>query len=270
MTMTTYDHSAVTVRDLRASLAYYRDGLGLPVIDERTGPDRTTVTLALPGTGATWTLEEYHGVERMSAATRPCDPGFAHLCLYTGDAQGLFDHLHGKGFGSRAPVATFGDGALAGVKAVYTLDPDGFAVELYQHAGPAGPPTATGFFHHGLTVRNMDSALAFWRDVFGADLRYRGVQPKETVAPVVGLEPEELDGAFVSLPGDHMSVEIFEYRGIEQHPTTARYEDPAASRLALRVPDPEGLCERLGGDRDRNGVPRVRTPDGYPVLLSQA
>jgi lactoylglutathione lyase len=265
-----YGHSAVTCGDLRASLAFYRDALGLPVLDERSTQDRSTVTLGLPGTTATWLLEQHHGIERHPASSRPCDPGFAHLCLYTGDARGLFDRLHRDGFRSCGPVVTVSAGPHAGAKAVYTLDPDGFAVELYQRAGENGPSEVTGFFHHGLTVRDMEATLAFWLGALGAGLESRGARAGAAVAPVVGVEPESMEAVFVSLPRDRTPIELFEYRGIERHPATARDEDPASSRLALRVADPEALRERIGGDHDRHGTPRVPTPDGYPVLLLPA
>ena len=99
----TYDHSAVTVRDLDSSLRYYRDALGLSVRADERGPDRSTVDLALPD-GVTWRLEEHHGVERHPASARPCDIGFAHTCVYVDDAQAVLSRLHAAGFGSRGPV----------------------------------------------------------------------------------------------------------------------------------------------------------------------
>lgn len=266
--MTGYLRTDITVRDLRRSLAFYRDGLGLAVIDERSGSGRSTVTLAMPGTSATWLLEEHHGVERHDASARPCDPGFAHVCLYTGDAHGLFDRLHGLGFASRAPVATLAAGPHKGASAVYVLDPDGFAVELYQRAGESGPPTVSGFFHHGLTVRDMDETMSFWLQDISASLTTRGTRPGEVVAPIVGLRPDTMEAAFVGLRDD-AQIELFEYRGIERHPATARQQDPAASRLVLLVDNAEATRARLGGDHDAHGRPRIFTPDGYPVVLAE-
>ncbi|MEU1956690.1 VOC family protein [Nocardia rhamnosiphila] len=261
-----YSHSAVTVTDLRASLSYYRDALGLEIANEKCTADRLSVDLRLPGTDRVWVLEEYPRQTRYPASSRPCDPGFAHLCLYVGDAEAVFARLQALGFTSRAPVATVASGALAGAKAVYTMDPDGFVVELYQRAGETGPPAVTGFFHHGLTVTDIEATLAFWQNQMGVELLRRSSAPGAMAGAIAGLEFERVEAAFVGL-ADAVAIEIFEYRGIERHSALARAADPASSRLALRVADPDGLCERLGGYRDASGVPRVTDPTGYPILL---
>lgn len=267
MTDVTYDHSAVTVRDLDASLRYYRDALGLSVRADVRGPDRSTVELELPD-GVTWRLEEHHGVERHPASARPCDIGFAHTCVYVDDAATLLSRLHAAGFGSRGPVVTIARGPFAGAAAVYTTDPDGFVVELFQRPGTTGDGAVTGFFHHGITVSDMDTALKFWIDGLGATLRERGTRSGASVAPVVGVTPESMEAVFLDLPGAPSAVELFEYRGIERHSATARDEDPAASRLALRTDDPAAAADRIGGGTpEPRGAVRVHDPDGYPVIL---
>lgn len=267
MTDVTYDHSAVTVRDLDASLRYYRDALGLAVRAEERGPDRSVVELGLPD-GATWRLEEHHDVEQHPASARPCDVGFAHTCVYVDDAWAVLARLHGAGFGSRGPVVPIGRGPFAGAAAVYTIDPDGFVVELFQRPGTTGDGAVTGFFHHGITVSDMDTSLAFWLDGLGATLRDRGTRSGASVAPVVGVTPESMEAVFLDLPGAPSVVELFEYRGIERHWATARDQDPAASRLALRTGSPGAAAERVGGGSPcPGGGVRVHDPDGYPVLL---
>lgn len=261
-----YGHSAVTVQDMRRSLVFYVEALGLEVADETSADGRLAVELHLPGTPRRWVLEEFRGVERLPASSRPCDPGFAHLCLHVGDADAVLAALQRRGFTSRAPVTTVRSGALAGAKAVYTVDPDGFVIELYQGAGMAAPPAVTGFFHHGVTVLNLAATLSFWQDELGASLLRSTVAPGAMAGAITALDFDEVHAAFVGLD-DEVSIEIFEYRGIERHSAVARAVDPASSRLALRVPNPEELRERLGGDHDPLGNVRVTDPSGYPILL---
>jgi catechol 2,3-dioxygenase-like lactoylglutathione lyase family enzyme len=257
----------VTVHDLRRSLRYYRDGLGLAVRDERATDGRYSVTLALPDTDSTWTLEEYRGVERHPASSRPCDPGSAHLCLYVGDADGVFDRLHAAGFASRGPVVASGEGRQSGTKVAYSLDPDGFPIELLQPAGSAGPAEVIGFFHHGITVRDMDASLAFWLEVLDARVVRRHDRPGANVSAVVGLEVDSFDLALVGLPTADTIIELIEYRGPARYPAAAREVDPGASRIVLRVDDPDELGARYGGRYGDDGEVRIQDPDGYEVLV---
>lgn len=261
----TYSHSAVTVSDLRASLAFYEDALGLQTTNEHKGPFLRSVDLSLPGTDRFWRLEEYSQRSRYSASSRPCDPGFAHVCLYVGDADGVMTRLRQRGFTSRAPVTTVTSGAHAGAKAVYTVDPDGFVVELYQRAGETGPPAVTGFFHHGITVTDMDSTLAFWQNLMGTELLRRTAAPGKMAGPITGMTFDEVEAAFVAL-GDTVQLELFEYRGIERHSALSRAVDPGSSRLVLEVSDPVGLSDHLGGERAADRI-QVSDPTGYPILL---
>ncbi|MEU1956037.1 VOC family protein [Nocardia rhamnosiphila] len=257
-----YGHSAVTVTDMRTSLRYYREGLGLEVVAETSGDGHLRVELELPGTDCVWALEEYRTSDRYLASSRPCDPGFAHLCLYVGDADGVFDRLQSLGFTSRAPVATVPSGAHKGARNVYTLDPDGFVVELYERPGAAGPSVVTGFFHHGLTVAEIEPTLAFWQQSLGAPVLRRSAAPGSMAGIITGLDYERMETAFVGLD-DGVSIEIFEYQGIERHPALARAVDPGSSRLALRVPDPEELRATGWRPRREGDRPRVR-PDRLP------
>ena len=83
------------------ALRFYRDGLGLEQIFDRLLDadylravldlefDRIrAVYLQIPGGGIVELLE-YQGIERMPAASRPCDYGAGHLCLYVDDIAGM-------------------------------------------------------------------------------------------------------------------------------------------------------------------------------------
>lgn len=256
-----YSHSAVTVSDLRTSLAFYQDALGLEPFNEHADHVLRSVDLRLPGTDRFWRLEEYRGSNRYPASSRPCDPGFAHVCLFVGDADGVLSNLHDRGFTSRAPVQTVASGAHEGAKAVYTVDPDGFVVELYQRAGETGPPQVTGFFHHGITVADMDSTLAFWQDEVGVEVLRRTVSPGQMAGAITAMQFEDVVAAFVALD-ESVQLEIFEYRGIERHSALARAVDPGTSRLALQVSTDDRLLGELAADPGQ-----ISDPTGYPILV---
>lgn len=138
-------HGGVTVSDMDRALAFYRDGLGLEVEFDRIldGPylpvvldldfsQIRAVYLRVPG-GVFIELLEYQGIERLSAAARPCDPGAGHLCLYVDGIDEIVERLQAAGFRARSdgPVDITA-GPNKGARSIYLQDPDGYPVELFQ------------------------------------------------------------------------------------------------------------------------------------------
>ena len=145
MPVTGFFHAGITVRDMDASLRFYRDALGLSeqfdrVIDAdylRTVLDLPfesirAVYLDLPG-GGIIELLEYRGIERQSAAAPPNDFGGGHVCLYVRDIAAMTAALVAAGGRARSsgPVAITA-GPNAGATSIYIHDPDGYAVELFE------------------------------------------------------------------------------------------------------------------------------------------
>ena len=143
--VTGFFHGRVTVSDMDRALVFYRDGLGLepafdrildaPYLKAVLGLDFDhirAVYLTLPGGGFVELLE-YVGIERMPAASRPCDFGAGHLCLYVDDVDGVFGRLRALGFRARSEgVVDITAGPNEGARSCYMADPDGYAVELFQ------------------------------------------------------------------------------------------------------------------------------------------
>ncbi len=143
--VTGFFHGGITVNDMERSLVFYQDGLGLdqefdrildaPYLKAVLGLEFDhirAVYLRIPGGGFVELLE-YAGVERMPAASRPCDYGAGHLCLYVDDVAAVHARLVGLGFAARSTnVVDITAGPNAGARSVYMIDPDGYAVELFQ------------------------------------------------------------------------------------------------------------------------------------------
>jgi lactoylglutathione lyase len=143
--VTGFFHAGITVRDMDESLAFYRDGLGLEqqfdrlidadylreVLDLEFSVIRA-VYLTIPGGGIVELLE-YRGLERLSARSRPNDYGAGHLCLYVDDVAAMTQRLRGFGGTSRSEgVVSITSGPNQGATSIYMLDPDGYAVELFE------------------------------------------------------------------------------------------------------------------------------------------
>jgi lactoylglutathione lyase len=141
-------HAGVTVRDMETALRFYVDGLGLSVQfeSEAGGPQaeaiwgspgaKAKVTfLSVPGSDALIELFEFRDVERHSASARPPDFGAGHFCLFVTGIDTIHRRLVEMGFRARseAPVSIT-VGRHAGTRVIYTIDPDGYHVELYERA----------------------------------------------------------------------------------------------------------------------------------------
>lgn len=143
--VTGFFHGGITVSNMDQALVFYRDGLGLEQAFDRVldAPylkivlglqfDHVrAVYLHIPGGGFVELLE-YVGIERMPAASRPCDFGAGHLCLYVDDVEALYDRLVGLGFSARSEgVVDVTAGPNQGAHSCYMTDGDGYAVELFQ------------------------------------------------------------------------------------------------------------------------------------------
>jgi catechol 2,3-dioxygenase-like lactoylglutathione lyase family enzyme len=148
--ITGFFHGGITVRDMDSSTLFYRDALGLELAFDRILESnylRTMLDLPLssiravyfhiPGGGFVELLE-YRGVERMTAASRPCDPGAGHLCLYVEGIDELCERIHSMGYRSRSTIPVdITAGPNTGARAIYLLDPDGYHIELLQRPQPS-------------------------------------------------------------------------------------------------------------------------------------
>jgi lactoylglutathione lyase len=147
--VTGFFHGGITVKDMEKSLDFYRDGLGLTVHIDRIldGPYLNVVLglthktirvvyLDIPGGGYVELLE-YHGIERLSASSRPCDYGAGHLCLYVEGVDEIAERIFAKGYRARSEgCVDINAGPNTGARSIYLIDPDGYNIELFQK-----PPT---------------------------------------------------------------------------------------------------------------------------------
>lgn len=145
------NHVAIAVKDMENSLAFYRDALGLAVIEDAviSGPD---LDMAVMETGArirmvmfadeAGTMVELLGWQSRPVRERPPEDlkftstGLVEVCLIVSDLKKLEKDLREKGFKFRTPIWSFGN-CMPGydgpeVKVTHVVDPDGVQVELIQ------------------------------------------------------------------------------------------------------------------------------------------
>jgi catechol 2,3-dioxygenase-like lactoylglutathione lyase family enzyme len=113
------DHVGITVRSLEQSLAFYRDLLGLRVI-EISGE-----------------LIEYVAASGDAVSQRPNGPGCPHVALRVRDIAEVLQRLAGAGhYPDGKPSTITGAIAWEGATVVYLRDPDGAVIELIQRPEP--------------------------------------------------------------------------------------------------------------------------------------
>jgi catechol 2,3-dioxygenase-like lactoylglutathione lyase family enzyme len=141
-------HTSFTVANLERSFAFFRDVLGLEVLDTReVRDDYFGQIVALPGSvvkaalirlpgGHHVELFEYVQPRGQRVAPRPCDPGSCHLALLTPDLPALYQKLEASGVDFLSAPVLITAGPNRGGQGVYLRDPNGILLELFQ------PPTS--------------------------------------------------------------------------------------------------------------------------------
>jgi catechol 2,3-dioxygenase-like lactoylglutathione lyase family enzyme len=145
------NHFSLTVADIDASLAFWRDVLGLALLgrgvaeydhlDRIIGVGHTRIEwaeLAIPG-GTILELFRYLEPEGHPIRPAPSDPGSTHICLEVDGLDLLIRQIHESGYTTRSPQPVeipFGD--WQGFRDIYVTDPDGAIVELTE--APPTPP----------------------------------------------------------------------------------------------------------------------------------
>ncbi len=271
------------VRDVEASLRFYRDVVGLRVTEQ--GPDRAA--LAAPGGAALLTLAS-------SGVTQAADPratGLFHIAIRFPGRAALGDAL-ARLAGAGLPIGA-GDHAVS--EALYVSDPDGNGVELYYDrpveewpppaggalvpmvtlpvdlqglladgrggAAVGGPaPAGTDMGHVHLQVSDVERTVAFYSGELGLDLTAR-----------MGAE-----AGFFSSNGYHHNVGANSWQSRGSAP--AGRDHAGLDRVVFVVTDADAL-ERVRlrlaehgrateGEAGRSLV--VRDPDGIELVFEVA
>jgi catechol 2,3-dioxygenase-like lactoylglutathione lyase family enzyme len=147
VTATAVAHTGLTVSDLAASLAFWRDGLGmreamsqekrggyLEAVVREPGAHVRMVQLEFPGGGSRIELFQYLAPAGGRVSARPADVGFAHVCIACTDVDELLERLVAAGGTPLGEPADIDTGANRGGRCVYIRDPDGHTVELFSEA----------------------------------------------------------------------------------------------------------------------------------------
>ena len=249
----------LTVSDLERSVAYYRDAIGLQVLERGAGQ-------ASLGAGD----EELVGlVEEPGAPSSAGYTGLFHLAIRVPERTDLAGWLvHAAR--TRVPLSGMSDHFVS--EAVYLQDPDDHGIEIYHDRPRAlwedrvaemttialdvddilgtlddpmntpfdGMPAGTDMGHVHLRVADVPAAIAFYRDVLGMDLM-------ATYGPAA---------AFLSAGGyhHHIGANVWQSRGAPPAP-----DGSAALRYATLILPSAAERDRVAGRLDDAGfAPEAR------------
>lgn len=136
-------------------------------------------------------------------------------------------------------------------------------------------------FHTGLTVSDLDRAVAFFRDVLGGEVTGEDAADAGFMARLTGVAGASARLAFVKLSGH--AVELIEYDGpVDKAASTLRPCDPGFAHISFTVDGIEALvaaCRDHGfaavrpvltmtdGPARGTKVVYLRDPDGLTVEL---
>jgi catechol 2,3-dioxygenase-like lactoylglutathione lyase family enzyme len=141
------------------------------------------------------------------------------------------------------------------------------------------------FSHVGLTVRDLDTSLAFWRDQVRLRELGRGLVEWEHLDRIIGLEGTQIEWAELELPGGAI-LELFAYwRPHAAALPPGGMNRPGMAHICLEVDHIERVVERLTAagyqarSRELVTIPRgaykdfkciyFLDPDGVTLELSE-
>ena len=115
--------------------------------------------------------------------------------------------------------------------------------------------------HTGITVSNLERAVAFWRDVLGFKFSHRAHQTGKRVKQITGVRGAELKLAVVKAPGGH-KIELLEYLAPVDHKKDVdlRPCDVGHVHVALTVENLGPLIEKIAASGWKAaGTPQILT-----------
>ena len=151
----------------------------------------------------------------------------------------------------------------------------------FAQAPNAPDVVGVGNFSH--VVRDMDRAVAFYRDVLGLEVTANvPFSPNPAIMRLGNTLGAQSRMTQLRVPGSTMGVELLEYKDIERKVQNPRFVDPGAANIALRVRDIAPILAKLKGSGARvltlDEVPAtindgkyvfLQDPDGFVVELVQ-
>lgn len=138
--------------------------------------------------------------------------------------------------------------------------------------------------HIGITVRDVDRSLGFWKAFLGTEPRWRKVLDAPYLSLITGYSGVSMNAAVIDLPGGQI-LEILDYRISGKTPNPPDTANPGNIHICVETDDIDALWDRAaaaGGAPVSPGPVEItagpnkgvkacylRDPDGITVELFQ-
>jgi len=99
--------------------------------------------------------------------------------------------------------------------------------------------------HTGLTVRDLDRSLGFYRDLLGMEVVMAQEKQGGYLAAIVGYEGAHVRMAHLAFPGDAHRIELFQYLEPPGRGDAGEPRDIGITHVCLLVEDLRAMHERL-------------------------
>lgn len=285
-----------SVADLDKTVAFYRDGLRLPLV----GPNGKPVTelpkpeplnedlskftdthgakfrnaiLSVPGAGFTFELTEFTGVPRKQSIPRMQDPGAETLVLNVRDVDAALAGV--KKYGGSVlsiggePMKIGGENSKS--RSVFVRDPDGFMLEiaaikpLPKTTAPASSNVVGGRI--GITIKDTDQTMKFYHDVLGFETKPAApdFQTNPTIATLIDAKGAHWRISSAKVPGSPVNFELLEFKDVKRKPFDPRVPDTGSPAVSIHVKDVEATMKAVAASGGS-----IVTRGGEPVKLGPA
>jgi lactoylglutathione lyase len=267
-------HIALFTADVEKSLAFYEGFLGYQEQFRLNGADGSLALTFVK-------INDLQCIE-LFPEREPGSDGLYQIAFIVEDARAMRDYLAASGV--EAPEVKKG---RIGNSNFSVKDPDGHIVEFVQYEPDGwtmqdrgkhmGPRRISGHMRHvGVTVRHLEAAMAFYRDILGCTETWRGSSDDTTLSWVNMKLPDSDDYVELMLYRDppsrerlgvmnHLCLEVAEMAPAEAELRSRAkggvYEKPVEHKIGvnrrrlLNILDPDGTRSELMEPRTVDGVP---------------
>jgi catechol 2,3-dioxygenase-like lactoylglutathione lyase family enzyme len=105
-----------------------------------------------------------------------------------------------------------------------------------ESVGSGAVATASAVHHVGMSVADLDEALAFWENFLGVKARWRTVLDRPYLGRIIGIPGVSIQAAFIDLPGG-VVLELLDYETSDRRVNPETTSNPGNVHLCLAVDD---------------------------------